>query len=384
MSTEAITLELMPEAVAVIKQENLAEPSAVAIQSGFAPHFAAAGEILKKCRTITVTDASQKAEIKAARDYRLALKNTRVAAEKTKKALKDESLRTGRAIDSFYNILLHLTASEEKRLQEQEDFAERQEAARKLALKTARVEELTAVQFSGAAFLALGDMPEPEYQAILEGAKLAHAAKLEAAARAEQERIAREQAEAAERERIRLENERLKAEAAKREAELKAEREAAAKEAARIAEEARIERERIAAEQKAKDESARKEREAIEAKAKAEREAEQARNRRIYEEHQAKLRAEQEAREKLEAELKAKKDAEERKAAAERRAAKKAMLAPDSDKIRAFAGQIRALPTPAVISSEAASIVAQIKDQSEKFALWLEKKASELENPNNA
>jgi colicin import membrane protein len=355
VSTEAITLELMPEAVAVIKQENLGESSAVAIQSGFAPHFAAAGEILKKCRTITVTDASQKAEIKAARDYRLALKNTRVAAEKTKKALKDESLRTGRAIDSFYNILLHLTASEEKRLQEQEDFAERQEAARKLALKTARVEELTAVQFSGAAFLALGEMPEAEYQAILEGAKLAHAAKLETAARAERERIAREKEEAAERERIRLENERLKAEAAKREAEMKAERE------------------RIAAEQKAKDEAARVEREAIEAKAKAEREA-----------AEASAAKEREAREKLEAELKAKKDAEERKAAAERRAAKKAMLAPDSDKIRAFAGQIRALPTPAVISSEAASIVAQIKEQSEKFALWLEKKASELENPNNA
>lgn len=52
------------------------------------------------------------------------------------------------------------------------------------------------------------------------------AAKIEAAKKADAERIAREQAEAAERERLRIENERLRAEAAEREAKAKAEREA--------------------------------------------------------------------------------------------------------------------------------------------------------------
>lgn len=364
----AITLEVIPEAetVAIIRQERLPVQVSDHMQASFAPHFTAAREILEKSRSVTVTDASQKAQVKLAREYRLGLKNIRVASDKTRKELKDEYLRTGRAIDGFHSILLQLTASEEKRLQEQEDFAERQEAARKLALKSARAEELSRYQFAGAAFLALGDMPEAEYQSVLEGAKASHAAKLAAAEKAEQERQAREKAEAEERERIRLENIRLREEAAKREAELKAERE-------KVAAEQRAERERLAAEQKAKDEAARK---ALE--------AEQAEKRRIYEEHQAKLKAEQEARAKLEAELRAKKEAEERKLAAERRAAKKAALAPDSQKIRAFAGQIRAIPAPAVTSSEAASIVAQIKEQSEKFAVWLEEKASELENPINA
>lgn len=127
-------------------------------------------------------------------------------------------------------------------------------------------------------------MSDESFESFLNGLKATHEAKLEAERKAEEDRIAKEKADTEAREAQRLENERLKLEAEKREKEIKAER---------MANELKLEQER--------------------AKAKAEAD-------RIQAENAAKLKAEQEAKAKLEAELKAKKDAEikaenERKAA---------------------------------------------------------------------
>ena len=136
----------------------------------------------------------------------------------------------------------------------------------KRIIEVSKYSEINRIEFEA--------MSDESFDSFLSGLKSTYEAKIEAERKAEEERIAKEKADAEAREQQRLENERLKAEAEKREKEIEAERKA---------------NEQKLAEERAK------------AKAEADR---------IEAENKAKLKAEQEAKAKLEAELQAKKDAE--------------------------------------------------------------------------
>jgi hypothetical protein len=255
----------------------------------------------------------------------------------------------GKAIDGVYNILDAAIVPLERHLQEQEDYAERLAAAERLRIGNERAEAIAPYLDTGSVVPQLADMTPEQWRSYFEDAKILCAAKIESARKAEADRIAREQAEAAERERLSIENERLRAEAAEREAKAKAEREAAEKaqrEAAEIA---------------------RKEREAIEAKAKAEREA--------AEKEIARIKAEADKAAKLEAERQAY-EASKQKAAAD--AAKKAARAPDKQKALAFAATVRALKAPEASTSEGKAVMAEITAKIEGFAKWIEAQASAI------
>ena len=353
------------------------------IQEGFQGAFAQAESWREKALAIKVTSLADKEVMKQAREMRLALKTIRVEAEKKRKALKEDALVMGRAIDGVNNLLLAAIQPLERHLEEQEKFAERlaeQERQRRLAERT---EALHPYLEAGQAVPAIDVMTDDQFAKYLEDAKLLHAAKIEAARKAEAERIAREQAEAVERERLRIENERLKSEAAEREAKAKAEREAAERAQREAAEKARKDREALEAKAKAEREAAeraqreaaekaRKDREALEAKAKAEREAAERELARIKAEQEAAAKLEREAREKLERELAAKNAAEEAKAKAEAAAAKKAAAAPDKTKLLTIAASVRAIPLPTVSTPEASAILADIAAKRESFAKWIE------------
>lgn len=390
---EPITLEI------IAQKEGLALAPADPIVTALGPIFQQAAEWKAKAETIRITDVSQAREMKLARETRLALKELRVNAEKKHKELKADILMRGRAIDGALNIVKALVQPIEAHLKEQEEFAERKEQQRKDALKAERASALSKYGVD-CQFYALGEMPEAAYSALLDSSRIAYEAKEEAARKAKEERIAREKAEAEERERVRLENERLKREAAEREAAMKAEREQveaqrkAAEEASRRereaiekkareeAEKARIEREKIEAAARAEADRLRREQAEAAAKAKAERDAIEAKAKAEREAAEAQARREREARERIErqaAEEKARIEREQaERIAAQKEAARRAALAPDSDKVRAYAASIRALTLPSVATPEAVALVAQIKDQQEKFAQWLEKKATEL------
>ena len=364
---ETIALEIIPEEVALVSKESgLSAESTQSLASDFSQHFTKARGIIEQSRRIVVTDAADKLNVKLARECRLELRSIRIASDKLRKSLKEDSLRRGKAIDGFHNILLHLVEPEEQRLEEQEKFAERQEAERKAEIKRKREGALSLYNVD-TTFYALAEMSPEAFAQLLENSRLAHGARLAAAKKAEEDRIAREKAEAEERERVRLENERLKREAfeaAKREEEerkKRAEVEKKALEERRAAEEA-ARKERLALEEKA-----RKEREAIEAKARAEREA-------------AELAAkkEREAREKIEVELRAREEAERQRVEEEKREAKRAAMAPDSEKIASIAAKVRAIELPQVSTTEAWAVMSLIRAQTDKFAAWLDKLAAEL------
>lgn len=276
------------------------------LREAFNDYFEKADMWRQKALAINVNDASEKEAMREARTIRLALKDIRVAAEKSRKSMKEDSLRMGKAIDGCYNILEHAIVPLERHLQEQENFEERIKAERIQKLRDERVAQLSEFNFPVAYSGDVGTMSEGEFAALLADVKELAEARARRAREEQEAQLRREQEQAAERERVRVENERLKAEAQAREAQLKAERE------------------RAAAEKRAAEEQQRKEREAA----------------------AAKIREAEAERDRLQREADAVKAKEAARIKAEAAAARKAKRAPDADKIKALAQQIRALPLP--------------------------------------
>jgi len=252
----------------IVEESGLETTKAQVLLERFSGYFKIAAEWEKKAKAIQVTDASQVVDMKMARTGRLFLRDKRIAIEKARKELKEQSLREGKAIDGIANVLKAVITPIELYLEKQEKFNE------------------------------------------IKAAEKAEQLRVEAEEKAEAERIAKEKAEREEQERIRKENARLQ-------------KEAEAREKARIAYEKKVQAEKEEAERKASEE-----REAIERKARAEQE----RQERIIAQQKAKVEAERKQREakriayekkvqaeKADAEWKAKTEREaiERKAEAE-------------------------------------------------------------------
>ncbi len=276
--------------ISVITESAVEEQTGLTLKEKFLPFFEKAEEWKTKAASIVVTEASQKELMADARKARLFLKDIRVQADKTRKELKEDSIRYGKAVQGVYNVIEYMIVPIEEHLEKQEKFAEIQEAQRRDKLKAERELELQPYMEFVAYNLDLGGMGDDDYAKILNGAKLQMQAKNEAIQREEAERIereriqeaeriAKEKADAEERERIRVENEQLRAEAEQREQQMRAEREKAEVERKALeakAEEERRERLRIEAEASAKAEAERQAKAAEAARIKAEEAAKQA------------------------------------------------------------------------------------------------------------
>lgn len=370
-------------------------------------HFKAELQKLKAtAETLTVITIDDRAGMKLARATRLTLKELRVAITHRHKELKADILKEGNKLDSDKRDLLAVIEPLETRMLECEEFSEREKVRIEDEKRTVRAAELTPF-LSGPCAVDLGKMADLDYAGLLADARGAHQARIDAAAKAESDRIADEKAAAEERERVRLENERLKAEAAEREAAalkereeaaaalkaeqernaaaLKAERERmeaeaaeerrlAAIKAAELEEMARVEREAVAAERKKAAEAAEKENARLAGIAEAERQK-AATAARI-------AREEKEKSDAIIAEIKRKGEEAHAKADAEYAAEiariEAAALAPDKEKLVALAAAVRALPVPELTTEKAVELRAQIVEQVEKFAAWIEKKGAAL------
>ena len=200
----------------IVRESGLEKTKAQFLLDNFSNYFEIAADWEKKASVIVVTDASQTAEMQMARTGRLFLRQKRIVIENTRKTLKEQALREGKAIDGIANVLKALIVPIEEYLERQEKFVE------------------------------------------IKAAQEAECKRIEGEQKAEQERIAQEKAEAEERERIRKENERLKKEAEERERKM-------------IEERAKAEREKKAQEEKAwiEIEKIQKEKEEVERKARA-------------------------------------------------------------------------------------------------------------------
>lgn len=361
----------------IVAESGVGTQQAAIITERFSEFFANASEWKAKAEALTVTDEAQAAEMKMARVGRLALRNIRISVEHTRKELKEEGLKQGRAIDSVAKALTAAIEPIERHLEIQETYAARAKASRDDARKAERLTLLAEFQIN-TGFYDLVNMPQADFDELLDGLKITAKAKIEAAAIAEAERVAaieaeqeKARAEAAERARIQAENQRLYAEAVEREkaatAELKAANEKAAAESAQA--EAIIRKERALAEQArltAEREAAEQRRQAQAEKAKA--------DELLQKERAATEQLRRQAAEAA-ADLQAKADAEKKARAA---AEKKAAAAPDKVKLLALAATLRAVEMPLLRTDEASAIVGQVMELLGKVDAFIKTKAETL------
>jgi len=368
----------------VIDQSGVEQSTALTLKDSFLPFFKQADEWAKKAKELVVTNENQRELMYEARRARLALKEIRIAADKKRKELKEDSIRYGKAVQGVYNVIEYLISPTEKYLEEQEKFIEIQEQKRKQALKEVREKEVEPYLEFLFSMNDLSDMTEEDYQKYLNMGKKSLQDKID-----NEERIRKEAEEKAKLDKLEYDRRLLiapyaqflnqshdlrniqqvdfdnlisklqqsKIEYDKEQERIKADNERLAKEKEEIERKAKEEREKADKEKKALEEKVRKEKEAAEAKAKKEKEA-----------VQAKLKAEHDAKLKLEKELQAKKDAEEaekkriesQRIADEKarlEAEKKAKNAPDKEKLLRFAELLGSLERPVLKSIESQQIL---------------------------
>ena len=292
----------------VVEQSGIEKSKGELISSTLSDFFTKASSWNDTIEALQINDISETGKMKMAREGRLTLKNMRLDAKKLVDAKRDEV--KAKMADYVLEDKLWLKGFQmveatfknlETKLEEKEKFAERKEAERLAELERERIHLLMPFnEFCEIEGMDLQSMDEETFTGKLEKAKKLFELDKAEKARLEDERIAKEKAEAEERKRIQLENEKLKAQA---------------EEAARLA---KIEQE--------KRDKAEKERLAKEAKERAE--------------NEAKLKKAAEEKAKLEAQIKAKEEADRKEklrleeiAKAEAEAKRKASLAPQKDKI---------------------------------------------------
>jgi hypothetical protein len=236
MNQEIIEIEPLEKAVT---ETGLTESAANNLRDSFVAFFADADKWRAEGMAIKVIDETDKLGMAKARECRLAVKAIRIGAEKQRKAMKAESLAIGKGIDGVANVLKMLIAPVEKHLEEQEQFIVRMIEDKRQAKNAARQ---ATIDFAGL------DMLAATFESYTDEAFTEAVEALESAAEA------KEAARVAEENKDRLERERLRAEAAEAQKVIATERaarqaaeKAAQAESARVKElERKIESERAA------------------------------------------------------------------------------------------------------------------------------------------
>ncbi len=328
------------------------------IVASFSPHMA------KFSETVSGIESIRPDMPKSAREMRLNLVKVRTAADKTRKDLKAESLLRGKAIDGMSALITLKCQETETKLEAIEKAEERRLAEEKEKMRQKR--SLSLAEFvEDASIYPVAEMTEAQFASLLQGQKLAHEARLAAARKAEDDRIAAEKA-AAEAEAKRKEEARL--------AEIKRQEEMAAERARLAAEAAEQRKQREAAEAQAKVD--RLLREQAEANAKAEREESERKHRELQAKIEDQAKVDREAKQAEERKIAEVKAAEEKRIAAENEAARKAAAAPDKEKLFRLSTDIFNIQVPELPTNP--DLSKTIKDQIRKLAAWIESQASKL------
>jgi hypothetical protein len=361
------TIDATTGEIILVTPDNVEKSAAVALKDNFQDYFKEAEALRLRATDLAFDESDPLPGMKEARALRLELRAVRVAAEKTRKSMKEESLRTGKAIDGLYNLLAYAIIPLEESLAEREAFAIRQREQKRAELRAGRDKLLASLPYPGEGTIDLADLDAPVFDQLLQDAKELADMRKKREEEAELARIAEEKRLQEEREAKRL------AEEAERKRVLEESKAREAALAAKLAEEQK-QRAEIEAQQKAAAAKAAKERAELEAKAKADADA-----RELERKKEAVERA------KIEAEAKALRDAAAAKAAKERaeeleRAAaeKRAATAPDREKLSAFVADVRALRVPSVSTKKASAVADEITAKVEAFAEWIDSQIDTL------
>lgn len=354
--------------VVINKIEGIEPSKAEVLLSKFSTYYNAARVIAAGANDIVVKDENDKDGMATARQARLGLKEIRVNTEKTRRELKENSLRESRAIDGIANVIKALIEPVEEALEKKEKYAEELAKAKLDKVEAERREKM--LQYvDDVSFYNLREMSDEGFEKLLASSKAAHDAQVAAEAKAEAERVE-------ERRKDELESKRKLELAPYTDyskltvnlRELPDEEYALLLSAVKIkkmeddAEQKRIrdERDKLIQQQEVE----KKSREEAEAKLRAEKEAVE---KKLRDEKEAQAKKEREERERMEKEAR---EEEDRK--------RQAILAPDKIKLVDLAALIRKIEMPAVSSNEASGVIRATKDMLAKVCVFIESKAETL------
>lgn len=333
------------ELVVVIENAGLETSQVENLMKNYAGNFQEAKKIVNEYKSIVVTSVDQTDLMAKAKDGRKKLKEIRVATEKTRISLKEQSLREGKAIDGMANIIKALIIPVEEHLEKQEKFAELQEAERLAKKHADRIEKLSLL-VDDVSLYNLKDMTDEVFENLVKSSTEAREAKKKAEEKAEADRIELQRREKVLNDRTielapykmllvegvdELDIDTTDEEYSKMLKDCKSAMVAHNKEQERIKKENEELKKKADEEKKAKEEADKKLKEA-----------------------EDKLKAEKEAQEKKEKELK---DAEEAKKKADDEEKRKALLAPDKEKLLELAKKIELIELPVVSSREAGDVI---------------------------
>jgi hypothetical protein len=357
METKLVKVETT-ELDKVVKSSGLAIIESEEIKAAYIPFLARLIAIQEQAVKINFDNPTLLDEEIASRLRKDTVK-IRTDAEKLKDEQKKVDLLRGKVKQDSYNLVASSCKLAEEVFFQVEKARQIAENKRKEALKAERIEKLIPYDI-GAEFYDLANMPDEVFENLLIGAKTALENKIAAEKKAEEDRLAKIESDRVENERIRKENERLQAEAKERE---------------RLAE---IERKKQADILKAQQEKADKERKELEENNRKERELAEANAAKLKAENEAKLEVERKERERLAAELKVKKDEEEKvkqaeidRLAAEEKERIKASKATDREKLNKWVDSFTLTQLGAEnIKPESIKIANDITEKFYSFKVW--------------
>tara|TARA_R110000772_G_scaffold120327_1_gene226496 strand:+ start:2902 stop:3873 length:972 start_codon:yes stop_codon:yes gene_type:complete len=236
--------------------------------------FTGTDEWEKQVDAIEVKDVNDKMSIELAEVARRNSKQARLSAEKIFDSKREEVQNLKAEFDSEDKLWLKAKQvmqikfkAIEAKAEWKATFVKRFESEQKELRTQKRINEVS--KFAEINRFEFEAMSDESFSSFVNGLKTTHENKIEAERKAEADRLAKEKAEAEAREKQRIENQRLKAEADKREKEILAERKASEQKAAK----AKAEADLIKAELQAKKDAeikAENERKQAELKAKTE------------------------------------------------------------------------------------------------------------------
>lgn len=335
--------------VLVIKESGIEKTQSETILTKFQTFFEQASEWEIKAKGLVVKDETEIEKMEQSREARLALKKIRVDAEKVRKELKEDGLRVGRAIDGVYNVIEALIVPIEKHLENQEKFIENIAKEKAQKIKTERTEKM--LQYvDDVSVYNFDNMSDEIFENLLKSTKVAWDTKQAELKKIEDERIENEKKQAVFNKRqLELAPYKFFFDATDKKLTIETTEEdfkALLKFFVETKKQFDIDQEEIEKENAKLKEDARL------------KEIEDAKQKKIDDD---KLKAEQDARKKLEDE-KAQREADEKKAKAEADEKERlAKLAPEKDKLTAYAESIKNIKCPDELSKAGLAIVKEVE-----------------------
>ena len=366
------SLVVLPDEVKELAQK-VPESKQKEVQTILSQIFAGTADWEKQVDAIEVKDINDRMSIQLADVARRNVKAARLAGEKLFDAKRDAvqmEMHNYKLEDSLWLKSKQIMQLKFKAIEEKAEwkakYVERYEAEQKELLTQLRIEKV--IKFSSEVNrIEIENMSDNLFNIFLSGLEKAFNDKIEAERKAEEDRVAKEKADLAERERIILENIRLQKEAEEREKQIEAERKKVREESVEKERIAEIERKKQADILKAEQEKAAKEKAELLAKAEKELKEKQRLEKEIADKKAEEERVKKQTEAKIEAEKKAKALAE-----------KKAKLAPDKIKILQFGQALNDVPRPQIKSIEAIEIMATINGLLVKLNNYIVENANKL------